>query len=203
MSSTLRYYNQIKPLTKLESLSTPSYKDNTLNGAVVPIPFSYHNGVLDINIQDDVPALIANGTTPIQTANMTYKAKEMGGTSTVFSLGPNLLAWVKNLVESINPPYGPGATFLGAEVQEGGVVTKAQLTADLNPANTITFAGSDASYSILADKPTGDQYVYGTTTNNYFTSWIFKTPVVIKIRKTGGSLANITYLTLYSNWTQV
>jgi len=210
MSSTLRYYNQIKPLTKLESLSTPSYFDTTINnsaGANVPIPFSYKNGVLDINIQDGVLGdLINAGITPNQPANMTYKAKEMGGTGTVFSLGPNLLQWLKNIVELNHVTVYGFATFGGAEIQEGGVVTKAQLTADFTSLATAPggFAGSDTTFAITTDKPIGDQYVYGTTTNNYFTSWIFKEPVVIKIYKSGGNAAtpNISYFTLYSNWTQ-
>jgi hypothetical protein len=215
MSSTLRYYNQIKPLTKLESLSTPSYLDTTINGGggggtVVPIPFSYKNGVLDINIQDGVLGdLITTGILPEQIASNEYKAKEMGGTGTVFSIGPNLRTWLENVAS--NPAVFPGGSSLGrVEVQSGGVVTKAQLTLDFNtptptppfaiPVNN--FAGATTTFSLRPDKPTGDQYVYGTTTNNYFTSWIFKTPVVLKLFISGPS-PSIQYLSLYSNWTQV
>jgi hypothetical protein len=201
MSSTLRYFNQIKPLTKLESLSTPSYADTTLNGAVVPIPFSYHNGVLDINIQDGVLAgLINPGKLPEQIASNEYKAKEMGGTGTVFSIGPNLRTWLENVAS--NPAVFPAGSSLGrVEIQAGGVVTKAQLTLDFNT-NVLNFAGATTTFSLFSNKPTGDQFVYGTTTNNYFTSWIFKTPVVLKLFISGPS-PSVQYLSLYSNWTQV
>jgi hypothetical protein len=207
MSSTLRYFNQIKPLTKLESLSTPSYTDSIppLGQVVLPIPFTYHNGVLDINTEGSnvqaalIDITVFNTNLPIQGGKGAFKAKEMGGTGKVFSLGPKMIEWLTNIVNAnVYPPYNGGGSFVSAEVQEGGYVTKAQLTIDGTSVNGV-FAANNSSYAISTDKPTGDQYVYGTVANNYYTTWIFKNPVVIKIRQSVSP--NVTYFSLYSNWT--
>jgi hypothetical protein len=66
--------------TKFLNITSASYGDNNL-GSIVPIPFSYDNGTLDIHIQNDVSTWIASGSEPF--AFSFSMVKQMGGTGPV------------------------------------------------------------------------------------------------------------------------
>ncbi len=89
MSSTLRMHGSIQTTTKFHHLKTVSYLDSTVGNKIVPVPFIYNNGVLDINIQDNVTSAILNpnnfGANIKQ--GTTYLAKSMGGIGVVRELG--------------------------------------------------------------------------------------------------------------------
>lgn len=192
MSSNLRYYNQIKPPTKFQIISTPSYQDSIL-GAIVPVPFSYKNGVLDINLQDNVYADFINTVSaPVDYSD--YKVKEMGGTGLVTSIGPNLVKYLNTYLPPPVPP-GPSGPYT-YEVTNGGLVTKIQYTLDKNVISSGNFAGKSNTFAVTTDAPTGDQFVYGFPQNNYQTVWAFKNPVTIKATGSNG----IVYVTLYSTF---
>lgn len=182
MSSVQSAFAKVdKPPTKFAALITPSYTDNTIvSGEIIelPIPFRVVNQVLDININQSsaIAAIVANGTAPSDQSDLQGKA--FGGASLVKSLGPNMITYLRNWinnVESIGSAYtGPLILYIQP------FMTKVQMA---NPSFGIGGEGAferDRSWGITTEAPTSGEYIGGRSTDNYFTAWIFKTPMTIQ-----------------------
>jgi hypothetical protein len=185
--------------TKFSALITPSYTDSTLVDGVgsidVPIPFTVVNQVLDINVNQsaDIQTFVNNGTAPEDFANIQGKA--FGGTKLVMSLGANMTTylgnWIDN-IESIGSAYtGPLVLYIQP------VMTKVQL---VNP-KFATSNGAferDRSWGITTQAPVSTEYTGGESTNNFYTAWIFKTPMTIRYEVTGA----YKYITMTSQFAE-
>ena len=199
MSSVLRSKAQIDAPTKFQAVTTPSYYDTTffpaedVSGTFLPVPFTMNNGVLDIELRNNVSTdFISAAYTPYCGPN--YQVKLMGGASPVTSLGPNMTTWLNNW------------TCSGGENQYTilvpGLMTKAQFSPDKSIVfgNTNPFyIGTGSAVSATNVAPTGDEFVVGGEAESYYTVWLFKKPVVIRYgcpSESGG----FRYLTLNSDF---
>lgn len=195
MSSVLRTdVGKAKPFTKFSSIKTPSYYDDDL-GHVVLIPFSYNNGVLDIAVQDGSYDMIINGYIYNYNGNNWRMVKQMGGEGRVTSLGPNFLRWVTRYLN-----YDYTVDPSSVTIQVAPVMTRVQ--------QTVTQDSPDAlnnRYAITynsTEKPSSDQYIFdGNEANNYFSTWVFKSPITLKFYDSDSS--SVKYLSLYTQFTSV
>lgn len=192
MSSVLRSYGAISQTTKFHHIKTVGYY-NDLIGSVMPVPFVVKNGVVDINIQDDVEdQLITN-----ETAGTKYiegLCKDMGGVELATTLGPNFIRWLNNWVADL---YDSSVidTFT---VEIPATMTKVQTTdEDSYDYDVLENDITNDPWGISQYKPTSDGYVRGNEGNNYHTSWVFKTPLTIKFLENGNPLY-LTYNTTFA-----
>jgi hypothetical protein len=183
-----------KPPTKFFALITPSYEEDfdISGGSTIdlPLPFTLINGVLDINVNQSssIQRFVTNGTQPDPRANIQGKA--FGGTKLVTSFGSNMITYLRNWiddVESIGSAYtGPLVLYIQP------VMAKIQLA---NPSfvlsDTPVFK-RDESWGITTVPPVSGEYIGGGANSNFFTTWIFKTPMTIRYVAPGGELKYIT-----------
>jgi hypothetical protein len=203
MSSAKRSFGAISQTTKFQKVTTPEYYDyyydvdTDISYGVqrnLPIPFSYSNGVLDIHIQDEVQrALIDEGEYPGQDTD--FQCKTIGMPRLVTSLGPKMLEWLEGFLPKVSSYDTPIITAI--QLHTPGQVVKAQFALS----NTISGAFlrsdvDDSTYAITSTPPSGDEYVFGTASDNFRTVYIFKTPLTISYKDNGTP----RYLTLFSNY---
>ncbi len=193
MSSLLRSFAVPvgKNTNKFDNISTPCYFDSDLDYDV-PIPFTYSNGVLDINITNSsVQDFVNNGTSPDDDTE--FQAKFCGGMRLVQSLGQNLTTYLRKRIESYE---GISGEYLGDIILYiKPTVTKVQLA---QPGNVqgLTF---ENVYGVNDQPPTSDQYVGGDVLNKYYTSWVFKTPMTIKYTSSNSS-TGYRYMTFSTHY---
>jgi hypothetical protein len=173
MTSLLRSYAVPvgRNSNKFDNISTPSYYNNDFEQSF-PIPFTYVNGVLDIQITNsDVNNFVNNGTSPDDDTE--YQSKFCGGVRLVTSLGDTLITYLRNRIAS----YEEMDEYTGDVIlYVKPTVTKIQL-AQPGDAQGLTF---ENVYGVNDRPPSSDEYVGGDAANKYYTSWVFKTPMTIK-----------------------
>jgi hypothetical protein len=197
MSSVQSAFASIdKPPTKFAALITPAYQDTSIvtdETITMPIPFTVVNQVLDINVNQSssIQTLVNAGTEPNARPNIQGKA--FGGASLVKSFGPNMTAYLRNWINDIEEL---GAAYTGPLVLYiQPFMTKVQLA---NP--SFAYAEGpidpsfqrDTSWGITTEAPVSTEYTGGSSTNNFFTTWIFKTPMTIQYETAGGGSKYIT-----------
>lgn len=194
MSSVLSYYNKpVSVPSKYTNISTPSYFDNSVGGGQdIPIPFVVVNQTLDINITNsEVQTFIANGNSPNDESE--YQAQLMGGKTLVTELGANFIAYLNNLIQnndSLGSPYsGPLVVYVNP------VMTKAQIAQPGN-VNALQF---ENVYGVNDQPPTSDNYVGGDFSNNYFTSYVFYSPLTIRY-ESSASTTGYRYITFTTHY---
>ena len=179
--------------TKFVDIITPSYNDNGIvDDYHLPIPFTVSTGVLDINVgqSSDIESFVNNGDTPNQSPNT--QVKLMGGTVIINSLGPNIETWVRKLIEN---QEGLGGEYTGPlNIYVKPVMTKIQCPA---PAQQEGALKDDDVWGITTEAPASDGFIGGDSTNNFFTSFVFKTPLTIQYEITG---VGYKYFTLSSQF---
>lgn len=195
MSSVLSAFARLdKPPTKFSALITPSYDDTVIvSGQTIrlPIPFMVVNQVLDINVNQssDIQAYVTNGTEPEDQSSLQGKA--FGGASLVKSFGANMTTYLRNwinVIESIGEAYtGPLVLFIQP------FMTKVQMA---NPRfgvdNTTGAFRRDRSWGITTQAPVSSEYIGGAPADNYYTAWIFKTPMTVQYVTAAGAFKYIT-----------
>jgi hypothetical protein len=195
MSSVQSAFARIdKPPTKFGALITPSYDDAVIvsSGPIrLPIPFTVANQVLDINVNQssDVQTLVNDGIAPDDQSSLQGKA--FGGGSLVTSFGPNMTTYLRNwinILETLGAAYtGPLVLYIQP------FMTKVQMA---NPAfglaNTTGAFRRDRSWGVTTEAPVSTEYIGGAPTDNYFTAWIFKTPMTIQYVTAAGAFKYIT-----------
>lgn len=181
MSSILRYTATTKELpVKFTGISGPYYDDSTYGYQL--FPFTFKNGVLDLNINsDNFITAFNDGDSPSSTGTSGYKyGKLMGGSGLVTSLGPNMVQYIKNwLSPDADTPIA---------IYTNGVMTKVQYS-DNN-----TLDADDEAYTNSTIPPSGDNYVWGGETDKFKTAWIFKQPLTFTCVVSGVT----RYVTLYT-----
>lgn len=206
-----REYSQLyKKGFQFLGVTTPTYLDTTLigpgtstntAGTYIPIPFSYKNGVLDINIQNNVliNLITSPGSNPL---NYQYTSvKEMGGLGQVISLGPRMIEWLTSWLSSTYP----NPTF---SVNQPATVVKLQMP--LDSTNLISgsqdvfietqpnaLVGFETTFTITPTAPTTN-FITGSPAEKYYTFWAFRTPLVIKVDYNGGGFIQTVFVTLSS-----
>lgn len=181
--------------TKFLNITTASYGDDILSN-IVPIPFSYDNGMLDIHIQNDVSAWIASGSEPFP---YSYSmVKQMGGTGLVQSIGSNFGAYLSNWLSSSN---SFGSNITNISVYQPAQVTRVQVPTagflGLNPLYQVL--GQYSVVGITTTPPSGDDYIScGDSNDNYSSSWIFQTPLTLKFTVGGTEINYVTFTTTFT-----
>jgi len=184
----------VKPPTKFSSLITPSYTDTSIisgENIDMPIPFTVVNQVLDINVNQSatIQTFVNNGTAPEDYANIQGKA--FGGEKLITSFGPNMNSYLRNWIQVIE---SLGSAYTGTLViYVQPTMTKVQLA---NPKFAIPGEGTferDRSWGITTEAPVSGEYIGGGTTDNFFTAWIFKTPMTVQyVSASGFKYINMT-----------
>jgi hypothetical protein len=178
MSSVLSFYHPSPaPPTKFFDVLTGSYFDNTVPpfGFNMPIPYVVVNQVLDINTaqSSDIITFINNGDTPSN--GVAFQAKVMGGANLVTSLGPNMTTYLRNRIQQ---DEGLPSQYSGLlEIYINPTMTKIQTVA---PAQGNSPLNDEAVYGITTEPPVSDQYIGGGPSQNYYTVFVFRTPMTIK-----------------------
>jgi len=194
MSSVQSAFARIdKPPTKFSALITPSYQeDRFFENQELPIPFTVVNQVLDINVNQssDIQSVVNAGTAPRDRPNIQGKA--FGGASLVKSLGTNMTTYLRNWIGVIET-LGAGVAYTGPLViYIQPFMTKVQIA---NPPFAVLDAGPferDRSWGITTEAPVSTEYTGGGTNDNYFTAWIFKTPMTVRYETAAGGYKYIT-----------
>ena len=200
MSSVQSAYATIhKPPTKVSSLITPSYDDAVIvtgESIRLPIPFTVVNQVLDINVDQssDIQTVVTNGTAPDDHSSLQGKA--FGGASLIISFGANMTTYLRNWINNIE---SLGAAYTGPLVLYiQPFMTKVQMA---DPSFGIISSGAfrrDRSWGITTHPPISGEYIGGSPANNFFTAWIFKTPMTIQYEVAGG----YKYITMTSQFAE-
>ena len=200
MSSVQSAYATIhKTPTKFSSLITPSYDDAVIvtgESIRLPIPFTVVNQVLDINVDQssDIQTVVTNGTEPDDQSSLQGKA--FGGASLIISFGANMTTYLRNWINNIE---SLGAAYTGPLVLYiQPFMIKVQMA---DPSFGINSSGAfrrDRSWGITTEPPISGEYIGGSPTNNYFTAWIFKTPMTIQYEVAGG----YKYITMTSQFAE-
>lgn len=180
-----------KSTNKFDNISTPCYYDSVYDDDM-PLPFSAVNGVLDIVITNSsVNDFINNGNTPGDDSE--YQAKFMGGIRPIHTIGSNLEIYLR---KRITNNEGLSGEFSGAiELFVAPTMTKVQIA---QPGNVqgLTF---ENVYGVNDFPPSSDEYVGGSESNSYFSSWVFKTPMTIKYESSSSS-TGYRYMTFSTHY---
>ena len=190
MSSVVRAPAQVKDVRVWSPIMSPTYHDDVTDHTVL-IPFTCENGVLDINIQDGSQAMIDSGDLYNETGFSWRMVRQMGGERLVTSLGPNFLTWLDNYLEGSDYQLviPPTMTKVQQHVTSGaGNYGGSMLNSNYVIRYTDVISGVPA--------PT-DNYVFdGNNGNNFYTAWVFKTPLTISYND-GGDPYYMTFQTMF------
>jgi hypothetical protein len=193
MTSIQRFYPGIPgPATKFTDIITAGYSDDYfVTGETIdlPIPFTVSNQVLDININQSIDAatFVNNGSIPVD--NTEVQAKVMGGASLVKSFGTNMTTWLRNRIrdeESLGSQYsGPLTLYVRPfmtkiQMAQSGIVIGAGALLENN------------TYGISTQAPTSTEYIGGGTSQNFYTAWVFKTPMTVQYETASGGNKYLT-----------
>jgi hypothetical protein len=181
MSSVIRTLGQKKEgLTRFVKPESPSYN----NGSdIVLFPFSYSNQVLDITYEgNDFKSVMVDvtGQAPVDN-DATVVVRILSGPVLATSLGPNFKAYIRSWRDSTIDAGSPIEIFVAPQllrVQEGAL-------ANLD-------ATSDYTFIVSNTPPSGDNYITGDATNQYNSTYIFKTPLTFTTIE-GGVTKYITF----------
>jgi hypothetical protein len=183
MSSTLRYYSVKKEgLTLFLKPESPCYDDGTNN---VLFPFSYLNGVLNINYSgNNFKERMVDVTGEQPRAETDVAIRMMGGVFLVTSLGENFKAYIRSWRSSTIDAGSPITIYTYPQI----VRVQEASTANVD-------SNSGDSYIISNQPPASDTYPTGSVANDYETTFIFKTPLTFTIYESG-VLKYITFKTI-------
>jgi hypothetical protein len=188
--------------TKFSALITPSYNDETIiteENMDLPIPFTVVNQVLDINVNQSagIQTVVTNGIAPTDKADIQGKA--FGGTRLVISLGANMTTYLQNWIGNREGGEGGGPAYTGPLVLYiQPLMTKVQLA---NPSFAINNEGAferSRSWGITSEAPVSGEYIGGGSANNFYTAWIFKTPMTVQYVAPEGGFKYITFTSQFA-----
>jgi hypothetical protein len=199
MSSVQSAFASIdKPPTKFATMLTPSYSDTTVvsgQTVILPIPFTVVNQVLDINVNQSsaIQSFVNAGTNPEHEPETQGKA--FGGGSLIKSFGPNMTTYLQNWINTIETL---GAAYTGPLVLYiQPFMTKVQIA---NPAFVKPNGAflDSRSWGVSTQAPVSTEYTGGSSPNNFFTAWIFKTPMTIQYVTAAGAFKYINMTSQFS-----
>ncbi len=181
MTSILRSVAQVKEgLTRFLKPESPCYNTDG-SGSFLLFPFTYNNGVLDITYAGNNFEAVMVDTVNVDPGNETDTAiRVMGGPYLVNTLGSNFKSYIRAWRDGTIDAGSPIDIYIAPQmlrVQE----------ADENNMN----ANSSNSYKISTVAPSSENYIAGSETTSYNTTYVFKTPLTFTIVESGVT----TYIT--------
>jgi hypothetical protein len=182
MSSITRGFAQKKTaLTRFIKPESPAYDDGT---NIRLFPFTYSNGVLDISYSGNAFESIMVDTTGVAPDAETDTAVRMlSGPYLVNTLGENFKSYIRAWRTATIDAGSPINIYIAPQVMRVQEV-------DINNIS----ANSSSSYIVSTAPPSGDGYVAGDSTNNFYATYVFKTPLTITTVE-GGVTTYITFRT--------
>jgi len=199
MSSAFRSQSNTKNLPLNTYVSGPTYVNpNFQNIGTVPallFPFNYlKNGVLEL-VPDESFIQIHQENYLFPGYNNLHPVRLLGGHHMVTDIGPLL----KNYISVIyNNKYNTAGGVSSVNVYQPGVVTKAQ-TLDAGNLGSTLFpdnANPTDAQSGDSSRPPNATYTMGTSANLWFTTYVFTSPLTLKI--TFNTPGNARYFTFKS-----
>lgn len=182
MSSFIRSKATVQTgLTRFHKPETPCYDTLTL---IKPFPFSYSNGVLDISYEGNnfkSRMVDISGVDPDDESDISVRI--IGAPHLATELGNNFKEYIRSWRE---------ATIDAGSAIE--VYTPCQVIRVQEAARANVDASSSSAYKISTLAPASDNYIAGTESNNYLTTYVFKTPLTFTIVE-GGVTRYITFRT--------
>lgn len=173
MSSAVRSIGLTKEgFTTFHKPHSPCYTQNSVDRL---FPFELVNGQLNISYSGNSFKTLnvdISGVAPDNESDTSIQV--MGGPRMVTSLGNNfkdyIRAWRNDTIDAGSP----------IELYQPCQVLRVRETAF-----RIIDADNDDSYKISTVAPTGDGYTDGGEANNYYTTFVFKTPLTFTIVESG------------------
>ena len=190
MSSVTRVKGQNMGLvSKYANVSTPCYPNSDL-GEDIPIPFTVQNGIIDIDINNaSVQTFVDNGNQPGDDSY--YQAKSMGGYRLANRIGTNFATYLRNYINAtdISGFAGPLNVYVAATT---GKVQIAQ-------PNDVSALEFENVFGVNDQPPVSDSFAGGDATLNYFTTFVFYSPLTIQYPSTN-SATGYKYITFTTHW---
>lgn len=188
MSSILRSNpGAPEPKTKFVPIRSLTYVNNNYNNTgethYVLLPFSYDNGVLDMNVS--VPGFSPSDGEGDSNGFSWRMVKAMGGDGLVHTLGSNFKTWLTAYIDS---------DITNIQINTAPIMTKVQMSV---PNNGSILNSQYCIRTGLDEAPSSDEFVTGTSATNYDTVYVFKTPLVVSYTDSGST----QYASLYTQFT--
>lgn len=177
--------------SKYANISTPCYLDGPLDEDI-PIPFTVSTGVIDIAITNaSVQTFINNGNGPDDDSY--YQAKSMGGYRLANIIGANFETYLRNYITNND---SLGSTYSGPlTVKVGATMSKVQIA---QPGNVAALQ-FERAFGVNDFPPSSDSYAGGNETLNYYTTYVFMSPLTIQYESTE-SVTGYRYITFSTHW---
>jgi hypothetical protein len=169
-------------LTRFIKPESACYDESGVNRL---FPFVYVNGMLDITYEGntfEATMVDISGVSPNNEPDTVVYM--MGGPRLVTSIGENFKAYIRAWRDGTIDAGSPIDLYQPSQVMR---VQEADL-------NNIT-ANSGESYVISEIAPVSDFFTAGAPANNYYTTFVFKTPLTVTILE-GGVTKYITFRTV-------
>jgi hypothetical protein len=167
-------------LTEFLKPETPCYNNGTND---VLFPFSYSNNVLDISYEGNNFETQFSDTGATARAESDTQVSILGGPYLATSLGENFKTYIRNWRAGTIDAGSPINVYIAPQlikVQEADI-------------ENIT-ANSSFVYNVSTSAPSSDNYISGNVSNNYQTTYVFKTPLTFTTVE-GGVINYITFRT--------
>jgi hypothetical protein len=181
MTSITRFKISGQALPKPGGVITPTFSSGS-NDLAVPFTFNKQGGVLDFNFSGGFTA----ATSIQRTETVFVQGSTFTALSMVNSVGPNFIAWCENGANNLLDGSGnPAAADAGSVVlyNKPIIVRANQLEINLQPDNNVESFNSGFTTPINFELAAGSQ-----TINNYYTTFLFRTPMVIEYKVSGITL---------------
>jgi hypothetical protein len=185
MSSVIRRVAQLKEgLTRFVKPESPCYEDSDI-GEDRLFPFTYSNGILDITYEGNTFKAQMVDISGVEPSSETEVAiRILGSPRVVTGLGDNFKEYIREWRKATIDPASPIEIYIAPQVIRVQEADITDITAD-----------SDESYRISTTAPASDNYISGSLSNGYRTTYVFKTPLTFTIVE-GGTTKYITFRTV-------
>jgi len=203
MSSVTRSITSTKNLPFNTYVSGPTYINPSFNTiATIPsllFPFNYlKNGMLEL-VPDDAFRSIQEGSHFFPGYNNFHPVRLLGGHNIVTSIGPELINYITIIY---NNKYASAGGVSSVTVYQPGVVTKVQTLDVLNIGSSLFPDNADPTDAQSGDssRPPNATYTMGESSNNWYTTYVFESPLTLKI--SFNTPGNARYFTFKSSLIQ-
>jgi hypothetical protein len=161
-------------LTLFVKPDSPAYDNGPRD---VLFPFSYSNQVLDITYEgNNFESLMVDTTGRAPTSEADTAIRILSGPYLATSLGENFKAYIRSWRSSTIDAGSP------IEINIAPQLLRVQ---EASYDNIDVTSDGDSSWKISTSVPASENYITGDATNNFKTTYIFKTPLTFTIIESG------------------
>jgi hypothetical protein len=173
MSSNIRQFIQnITGITKFHKIESPCYYDSDLDEDIL-FPFVFSNSTLDITYEgNNFKSRMIDVSEREPESESRTMVEIIGGPYLVQSIGDNFKEYIRSWRMKFYVPNTPIELYIKPQILR---VKQADIINLRSSAST--------SVRITDTPPINDTFTMGSDINNYFSSFIFKTPMVLSIQE--------------------